>query len=432
VLSLTAAVDTSLVPGFVPGDGGSVDQGPPLAVTALLTAPDGTQRVLRMPDLDLDGKPHDLSAPLPPGLAGVAGVRLAALQVDAPADEFGIVRSTLDVRAITTDGRPAAAARRAWQSRPLVGAGDATEAVAGAGGTVVRVSATLYGTGLVTIRLTPDAPAPPRAVPAVLDAGLAERLGVGPGAALDADVAGRAVRLQIEALAPDGIPGGLADGLDDDGIVPARPVPGVLVDLATLAAVTRTGIAPAVPDPTTWWARTDSAAQARAVAAGVRASGPDAATLVRADVTERRVADPFATGLRRVLVLAALAALAVALGALLLGDVIAASARRTELVVLRAVGVSSAQLRRLLLLERAVVGGTALLAGLLLGVAVAPVLVPAFVGVPVLPGLGAAFDVPAIALAAVLLAAAVLAGAVAAAGRAARLRPAVVLREDAG
>jgi putative ABC transport system permease protein len=130
-------------------------------------------------------------------------------------------------------------------------------------------------------------------------------------------------------------------------------------------------------------------------------------------------------------VLAALAALAVALGAMLLADVVGSTGRRGELAVLRALGLARAQLRRLLLLERVVVGFAALAAGLALGLAVTPVLVPVFTGVPVAEGAGVVVAWPEIAAVAVALAAVVVAGALAAGRRAARLRPTVVLREDA-
>ena len=61
-----------------------------------------------------------------------------------------------------------------------------------------------------------------------------------------------------------------------------------------------------------------------------------------------------------------------------------------------------------------------------------PVVVPALTGVPVADGAGVRVAWLPVAGVGVVLAAVVAGGAVAAARRAARLRPAAVLREDAG
>jgi hypothetical protein len=438
-LDVTLRLATEVAyPEAIPGFGDvEVDAGPPplMPVTALVTAPDGTQRSLRMPDLPLDARAHPLSAPLPPGLAGAGGVRLAALQVDVPSDPYLLLTSRLDVLAVTSGGRPAARVARTWQSAVLGSGGPApeteSEAVA-APGTLVRVTALPSDEGrAVTLRLTPDAPATPFVLPALLDGRLAERLGAGPGSTLDADAAGRPLRLRVAAIAGSGIPGGRGPGIPDDGLVPDRPAPGVLVDLAMLGELSRAQKLIELPDPDAWWVGALADGDARAVASTVRATADaDVGVQVRADIAAARVADPFAAGLRRVLLLAALAALGGALGALLLGDAVAAAGRRTELVVLRALGLRTGQLRWLLVLERALVGGTALVVGLALGLAVAPVVVPALVGVPAVPGLDVSTDLPGTAAAGGALAAAVLAGALAAGRRAARLDPVTVLRED--
>ena len=131
----------------------------------------------------------------------------------------------------------------------------------------------------------------------------------------------------------------------------------MLVDLAALGEAGRQLGRRALPDPVDWWLGTP---RPRGTADAVGEALPDAGVSVRADLVERRLADPFNEGLRRILLLAALAALAVALGALLLGDAVTAAGRRTELVVLRALGMASGQVRRLLVVERVLVGGAAL------------------------------------------------------------------------
>jgi hypothetical protein len=426
-LSLTLTTTTSV---SLPSDAGSVTDPappelpdpPPRTVTVLLTAPDGTQRTVRLPDLPADGRPHTLTVPLPPGLTRDA--RLAAIEIDVPTDNFLLVSTRFDVLRIAV-GPTAATPTGLWQlvtgtSGPDYG----TEVTSGSDGTLLR--ATFLAMSLTReARLLPMVPVVDTDVPVVLDRSLATRIGVAPGATLDASVGGRSLKLRV-ARVVDHLPGGRPAGVPDDGVVPARPAPGVLLDLALLGAVTRSLGTETPPDPTQWWLGGDAPD-----VAAPRAALPDATVLAADDVVARRLADPFATGLGRLLVLAALAALAVALGALLLGDAVAASGRRHELAVLRALGLEVAQVRRLLVLEHAVVGGAALVAGTALGIAVAPVLVPGLVGVAAVPGAGVRIAWLPVLGVVLVLAAAVAAGGVTAGHRAARLRPEAVLREDA-
>jgi hypothetical protein len=397
---------------------------PPRTVTALLTAPDGTQRAIRLPDLPPDGRPHTLTVPLPPGLDHET--RLAAIETDVPTDEFLMLTTRFDVLRIAT-GQAAAATPRTWRvvtpGAGAPGTEQPAEAVPGAGGTIVRATFLTFGE-LDAARLLPDTPPVDTDVPVVLDRALAERVGTAPGETLDATVGGRSLTLRVERVV-DRLPGGRPAGVPDDGMVPPRPGPGALLDLAALGEVTRDLGLVTPPDPAEWWLGGSPNGPE------LRAALPDAEVLTADDVVARRLADPFAAGLGRLLALAALAALAVALGALLLGNAVAASGRRNELAVLRALGLDTAQVRRLLVLEHAVVGGAALVAGLALGLAVAPVLVPGLVGVPVATGAPVQVAWLPVLGAALVLAAAVAAGGVTAGRRAARLRPAAVLREDA-
>jgi ABC-type antimicrobial peptide transport system permease subunit len=68
--------------------------------------------------------------------------------------------------------------------------------------------------------------------------------------------------------------------------------------------------------------------------------------------------------------------IAVALVALAFGEVIGARQRRGELAVLRALGASRNELRRLLAAEQTVVAGAAILVGAATGVALSPLLAP--------------------------------------------------------
>ncbi len=218
-----------------------------------------------------------------------------------------------------------------------------------------------------------------QAVSAVLSASLARTLAVTTGQQVDVeDVAGRRLRLVVAGIAPS-LP---ADPFRPDG------TPVALVDRADLlraeaAAPAPAGQAAGPPEPVRplppravrqWWLLPVPGADPARVAADALAMvGPLAPAEVRAVATtragaERRLLDePVTRGLAR-LDLVGAGGLAVAgAGALLLGQLATTRGRRGELAVLRAVGLSTAQARRLALAEALLVGGLAVVAGVLLG-----------------------------------------------------------------
>ncbi len=88
--------------------------------------------------------------------------------------------------------------------------------------------------------------------------------------------------------------------------------------------------------------------------------------------TERRLLDePLTSGLGRLELIGAAALALAGGGALLLGQLASLRGRRGELAVLRAIGLSAPQARRLALTEALLVGGMAVVAGVLLGAGLA-------------------------------------------------------------
>jgi len=218
---------------------------------------------------------------------------------------------------------------------------------------------------------------------AVLPAALASTLDVTTGGQVDVeDVGGRHLRLVVAGVAPtlpadpfrpDGTPVALVDRADllrAEAALPAPPPQG-----------------PGQPKPAwplppravrQWWllptSGTDPARLATEAVATVRSlayagGAPEAVTRARAE--QRLLDEPLTSGLGRLDLIGA-AALAVAgAGALLLGQLASTRGRRGELAVLRAIGLSGMQARRLALAEALLVGGMAVVAGVLLGAGVA-------------------------------------------------------------
>jgi hypothetical protein len=399
---------------------------PTLPIEAVLAAPDGWTARVPLGSLPYDGVPRHLSAAVPH--AGSREVRLVALFVTVPGDRYAFVTSTITVHELAV---AEGAARRQlpagnWELQGSVAGQNPYEAWQSASppGTVVR--ADVEGTsGLQVGRLLVAATSPVR-IPVLLDRRLADRLDALPGTALTVDLGGRQVPISVAGIAEHGLPGGRPAGVAPAGGTRLPDAPGMLADLPSLRAFllrsTQADLAPAGE----LWAASAAPAQ---VAATARAQVPGAVTVTLGELRAERGADPLTGGMRRLLVLAALTALAVAAGALLLGGVVTRSRRRGEFAVLRAVGFGAGDLRRLLVAERAVVDGSAAIAGCLLGVGFAPLVVPALTGLP--PATAPVVAIPWAVAAAIagLLGAAVALGAVLAGRAAAKVPVTGVLRE---
>ncbi|MEV4557496.1 ABC transporter permease [Kitasatospora sp. NPDC049285] len=209
-------------------------------------------------------------------------------------------------------------------------------------------------------------------------------------------VAGRAVPALVNSafLRETGFQVGrevrLMEGQDDRyglrivGLLPEVPgaadreVPRALVDLPALAA-TRAGLGLAPLADDHWLVAADSAAGAvaaeRAIGADPRLGRVESARARAAELA----ADPFRAGRRSALVLSLALSPVFAVAGFTVHAVGSARARRREFAVLRALGVRRRQLAGVLRLEQLAVVGFSVLAGGLLGVALAAVVLPLIV-----------------------------------------------------
>jgi putative ABC transport system permease protein len=242
-------------------------------------------------------------------------------------------------------------------------------------------------------------------VSALLTRSFAGQLGVSGGQEVAVeDTTGRRLTLVVAGLV-DGLP---ADPFRADG------TPVAVVDLADLARA-EAAVPPPPPPPQgqprprwplppravrQWWVLPASGTDAAAVAAralevargtpgGATSTGAAPVAVTRAQAEQRLLDEPVTSGLGRLDLVGAAALTLAGFGALLLGQLASTRRRRGELAVLRAVGLSTAQARRLALAEALLVGGLAVLAGVLLGAGLAPWSTGQLAGLPASGAVGA-------------------------------------------
>jgi hypothetical protein len=167
-----------------------------------------------------------------------------------------------------------------------------------------------------------------------------------------------------------------------------------------------------------WWLSTDRPDAGQPDSARIRAAVEDlgaapAQVLVRSEIADQLRRDPLGGAAAGAFDVALSVGVVLVGVGLLVAGAVNAGQRRVELAVLRALGVTTGQLRRALLAEQGVVVGAAVLAGVLTGAAVSwltlPQLVMATDATPVPPQLrfsltGVLVGVGAIVVAAVLAA----------------------------
>jgi predicted lysophospholipase L1 biosynthesis ABC-type transport system permease subunit len=199
-------------------------------------------------------------------------------------------------------------------------------------------------------------------VPAIASARFLDQAGLGEGESVTVDSGGRPITLRViastELFAP----------LDPS--VPFVVVDGPTLDLDRFAA---TGDPAPVSE---WWLAVDAAQRATTAA---RLAGPPMSArqvVVRDDVEASLLNDPVSLGVIGALGLGAVAALVFAAVGFLVNASVGTAERRGELAVLRAVGVSGRQLVGWLVVESAVVLAVGLVAGSVLGLVLAEVVLP--------------------------------------------------------
>jgi FtsX-like permease family len=203
--------------------------------------------------------------------------------------------------------------------------------------------------------LTIAAGGPPAAIPAAVTSAFASAIGAHPGSRFAVDYLSTTIQLRVVSVV-HAFP------------TIAGPFGGAVVDQAALQdAMAAAG---ALPAPVTeWWLRTSRPVSLAGLPHGTTVTS-------RAAVAASLLANPLAAAPQ--LALLAIAAAAVVLAAAgFLVSAATARERAHEMALLAALGATRRQLTRLLCLEQAVVAVPAALAGLLLGVLLAHLVIPA-------------------------------------------------------
>jgi hypothetical protein len=151
--------------------------------------------------------------------------------------------------------------------------------------------------------------------------------------------------------------------------------PTLVVDLATVALARFEG-SDAVDPATEWWLGIPEPGRADTVAA-LQAAPINSRTVLTVDARARALAtDPVALGIIGALAIGFVAAALFAVVGFIVSAAVSARERVTEFALLRALGLSSGQLSSWLSLENAVLAGVSLIAGSLLGLLIAWVVLP--------------------------------------------------------
>jgi len=290
---------------------------------------------------------HTLTVPVPTA----DEYRVAALELGISGPPVGYDVS-YEVTALTADGQELALDAAAWETVPVLDTPDVT--AQGAIGLRAELGGPL-GAPDVELRLMP--PGSPTAVPAVLTRHLAAAADLAVGDAATVNHAGADLDLTVRGLA-DAVPG----GLEEDA---------VLVDLATLGTyVLATRPNPLLPGQV-WLAVADDA-DVRAVAAAAEEVAGSAASL---EVAGEAGTDS-AASVRQAFWIVAVGATLLALTGVAAVVLALARERRSEVMVLRALGLPAAGQARTRVAELLGVGVLGAVLGVLAGAAASALLVP--------------------------------------------------------
>ncbi|MEU9754026.1 ABC transporter permease [Streptomyces althioticus] len=355
-------------------------------VTATVEDAHGTPYSLTFGELLQDGRPHDLVVDLDAVAGGPAGpLTLTGFRLDLPQPVGPPERCRLALTALTatdTAGRDRALPLSARWRPSLVGDGPDTadgaaaarpRMAAGAPATVDFTATPLPPdmAWLPTAALTLDLRVPQPPVPVV--EGVAtdrylESTGARIGQRLSVQLGGGSVPVRI-ARAVRALPTTPSDGADDDGGA-------LLLDLASVNRALQAAKGGAVL-PNEWWLATEPDASSQ-VAAALR-QRPDidpSRVVVRDEIAERLRDDPFGAGPGNAFAAAAFAAAALTAVGFAVSAAGSLRERSAEFGVLRALGASRRRLARVVLVEHAVLVGTALAVGVLLGAVLARAVIP--------------------------------------------------------
>jgi hypothetical protein len=372
----------------------------PLQVVPTVTVqtPGGARDTLVGPTVPLDGEPHDVDILLRDHLGVAAGLEVVAMSLrislDPLVDPWVLPRGEtvrmVATLGITTDGdsEPTTSGDARWSAAPAPAAQSLITLPEVSLGTVADGGpADLDGgfNALVTVAATVRTPMlvagpadlaltafePPRELPVLVAASLAQAIAAQPGDLFGVDIGGLTLTGRVVAVAPAGV---------------ALPHDAVL--LADYDAVTRLALAQghiaALAD--TWWMAqvTDPASAAQAISeAGIGAPSE------RAAVGDALARAPLRVGLQASLWILVAAACLLALAGTTVQAAAALEARATDFARLRGMGVPRHSVILALLLEHSLVSlmavGVGGLAGAVTSWLVGPLLVVSPTGAPPVP-----------------------------------------------
>ncbi len=354
-------------------------------VTATVEDAHGIPYPLTLGELPPDGRPHDLVADLeavaggPAGPLTLTGVHLSLPQPVGPPERSRL--ALISLTATDTAGRDRALPLSARWRPSLDGDGpDSADDDTARPRMAAGVPATVDFTAtplppdmawLPTAALTLDLRVPQPPVPVV--EGVAtdrylESTGARVGQRLSVRLGGGTVPVRI-ARAVRALPTTPSDGADDDGGA-------LLLDLASVNRALQAAEGEAVL-PDEWWLATRPGASSQ-VAAALR-QRPDidpSRVVVRDEIAEQLRDDPFGAGPGNAFAAAAFAAAALTAVGFAVSTAGSLRERSAEFGVYRALGASRRRLARVVLVEHAVLVGTALAVGVLLGAVLARAVIP--------------------------------------------------------
>ncbi|WFE49579.1 ABC transporter permease [Micromonospora sp. WMMD1155] len=349
-----------------------------VAVTLLVTTPDGLALRLSAADADGDGRATPFTVQLPDLSQGQ--LRLTGFEADgglAAGDSYRLQVDGLTV--VTADGTRQPADLSGDWAMTAQGARTTPVSTTATGFAAVRAVEVIPGGQFAyqpSTRFTVVPGGENKPVPVLMTPGVVKALSLRVGDTIDLTLSG--------ATLPVRLVGELA-------AVPATTGDGVLLDLpaAVDAMIRSSGAVRPVPE---WWIGADDA-NAAAQEAGAL---PGVTVLDREAVYEAAADDPYWQGSRTGMLAAALGAVLLAIVGLMV-DVWATARRRLgEFAVLHTLGATPRLMARALLAEQAFLAGIGVGVGLLLGAAVGATMAPLVIltpaaGRPVPP---AAFALP--------------------------------------
>ncbi|WP_299278111.1 FtsX-like permease family protein [uncultured Georgenia sp.] len=346
---LAAEVFTFAAAVWVADEDGALSM---LALDPLSADPDGTDGVVGPEPAE-----HILRVPLP----GPGKYRVVALDVELTGPQTGS-DAGFEVVGVAADGQDLPLEGTPWQLTDALGARDVPVEVAGTLGVRAGLgtppeAAGSFGPlvgGEVAVRLVPAAPAP---VPAVVNAALATAGDLTVGDTATVDLAGARVDLTVVAVA-DAVPGGLEEHA-------------LLVDLAALGHHVLARQANPVLPGQVWVTVADDAAAADVAAAARDLAGREA----EVEIAGEGMGDS-AASVRQAFWIVAAGAVLLALTGVAAVVLALARERRSEVMVLRALGLPPAGQARTRTAELLGVGALGTVLGVLAGWAAAALLVP--------------------------------------------------------